>query len=181
MRKILNKDRFIPLRKTDLIKACCENEALSKSDQTSFKAICQILSSTLHFEFHHILEKLKDNYAPFDPNADTLSLETLNEQQIQEKQSTFSEAFTQVLNAANYEQITDQDLQEAMTEESLFKVRLMVEFDDFEQVVFYRRGEYVQQEQLSKLWGLKKQEIEFTNYDRVQFLSSLSNRHILLG
>ena len=43
----------------------------------------------------------------------------------------------------------------------------MVEFDDFEQVVFYRRGEYVQQEQLSKLWGLRKQQIEFTNYDRV--------------
>ena len=71
MRKTLNKNRSIPLRKTDLIQACCENEELSKSNQASFKALCQILGSTLHFEFHHILEKLKDNYAPFAPNADT--------------------------------------------------------------------------------------------------------------
>jgi hypothetical protein len=167
MRKTLNKDRFIPLRKTDLIKACCEDGDLSESKQASFKSLCHILSSTLHFEFHHILETLKDNYAPFDPNADTLLLETLSEEQVKQKQSLFSQAFTQVLNAANYEQVTDQDLQEAMTEESLFKVRLMVEFDDFEQVVFYRRGEYLQQEQLSTFWGLRKQQIEFTNYDRV--------------
>ena len=54
-----------------------------------------------------------------------------------------------------------------MQEESLFKVRLAVEFEDFEDVVFYRRGEYQQTETISKFWGLHKQKITFTNYDKV--------------
>jgi hypothetical protein len=72
-----------------------------------------------------------------------------------------------VLDAANFEKITDQDLADALEEESLFKVRLEVEFNDFEQVVFYRRGEYRKTATLKPLWGLKKQTMEFTNYDRV--------------
>lgn len=63
--------------------------------------------------------------------------------------------------------MTEQDLQDALSEKSLFKVRFAIEFDDFEQVVFYRRGEYKQREVLCKFWGLKKQAIIFTNYDRV--------------
>jgi hypothetical protein len=42
-----------------------------------------------------------------------------------------------------------QDLQE----ESLFKVSLAVEFEDFADVVFYRRREYQQTETISKFEG----------------------------
>jgi hypothetical protein len=167
MRQSLHKDRFIPLRKTDLIESCCNDARLNEDDTRSFKALCQDLVLKLHLEYHQLLESLKENYAPFDPNADTLQIHNLNRQQKVEKQGLFSNTFTQVLNAANYERVTEQDLQEALSEESLFKVRLAVEFDDFEQVVFYRRGEYRQQEVLSKFFGLHKQNIIFTNYERV--------------
>ncbi|UUO23878.1 DUF3754 domain-containing protein [Colwellia sp. M166] len=63
--------------------------------------------------------------------------------------------------------LTEQDLQDALTEESLFKVRLEVEFDDFAQVVFYRRGESQLTETITSLFGLRKQTINFTHYDRV--------------
>ena len=54
-----------------------------------------------------------------------------------------------------------------MGEESLFKIRLAVDFDDFEEVIFYRRGESRKKETLVNFFGLKKTPIEFTNYDRV--------------
>jgi hypothetical protein len=123
--------------------------------------------STLHFEYHQILEELKDSYAPFDPNSDTLTVTTLSGDMLQSKQIDFTTRFIQVLDAANFEKITDQDLQEALQEESLFKVRLAVEFEDFADVVFYRRGEYQQTETISKFWGLSKKDITFTNYDKV--------------
>jgi hypothetical protein len=69
------------------------------------------------------------------------------------KQDVFTDRFTQVLNAANVEKVTDQDLQEALQEESLFKVRLVVEFEDF---VFCRRGDYQHTETIRKFWGLCK-------------------------
>ncbi|MFT2089579.1 TMEM143 family protein [Paraglaciecola sp. 2405UD69-4] len=162
-----SKDRFIPLRKTDLIQACIDSGDLSGDNAKQFQLLCQLIMSTLHFEYHKNLEVLKDNYAPFDPNSDTQPLQDLTEEQLNVRQGIFATAFAEVLNAANFEKITDQDLRDALDEESLFKVRLAVEFNDFSEIVFYRRGEYQKTETIRKFWGLKKDKITFTNYDKV--------------
>ena len=114
-----------------------------------------------------MLESLKNNYAPFDPNSDTRTLKPITDAERANYQSAFARDFATVLNAANFETITDQDLQDALKEESLFKVRLAVEFNDFAEVVFYRRGESQKTEMLRSFWGLRKKQIQFTNYDRV--------------
>ncbi len=72
-----------------------------------------------------------------------------------------------ILNAANFQKITETDLEEALKEESLFKIRLRVDFNDFEEVIFYQRGESTKEETLVKFFGLKKEPITFTNYERV--------------
>jgi hypothetical protein len=167
MQQSIKKDRFIPLRKADLIQTCLKDGRLPSEQLNAFNALCQLIVSTVHFEYHQILEELKDSYAPFDPNSDTLSVTKLTDDTLQIKQRNFTSRFIEVLNAANFEKVTDQDLQEALQEESLFKVRLAVEFEDFADVVFYRRGEYQQTETISQFWGLRKQNITFTNYDKV--------------
>lgn len=135
MQKSLNKDRFMPLRKSDLIQSCIDHKGITEQDIEAFSKLCKLIVSTLHFEYHKSLEILKDSFAPFDAKADTLPVK----------------------------QHTEASLQE----ESLFKVRLAVEFNDFAEVVFYRRGSYQKTEVISSLWGLKKEEISFTNYDKV--------------
>ena len=65
MQQSTNKDRFIPLRKTDLIQACLDDGRLPNAQLGAFKTLCQLIVSTLHFEYHQILEELKDSYAPF--------------------------------------------------------------------------------------------------------------------
>lgn len=167
-------DRFIPFRKQDVVDMCL-SEIEQHESVVSFQQFCDLLASYIHFEYHQVLESLKNDYAPFDPNADTRQLKTLSQAQKSQARKAFAGNFAKVLNAANFEEITDQDLQDALTEESLFKVRLEVEFDDFEQVVFYRRGESQKSEILTSLWGLRKQEIQFTNYDRVAVFITLKD------
>jgi hypothetical protein len=150
-----------------VIQACIDDNQISVQQSEQFFALCQLLMSTLHFEYHQKLEVLKDNYAPFDPNSDTIKLRSHKPEELEQKQQQFAETFIQVLNAANFEKVTETDLQDALHEESLFKVRLAVEFDDFAEVVFYRRGEQQRSEIISKFWGLKKQRVRFTNYDKV--------------
>ena len=170
----MQADRFIPFRKQDIIEMC-SSELANKFDLESFHQFSELLSSYIHFNYHGILESLKNDYAPFDPNADTRLLNALSDAQKRQCQQSFASNFANVLNAANYEKITEQDLQDALTEESLFKVRLEVEFEDFEQVVFYRRGESQKSETLRSFFGLRKQLIEFTNYDRVAVFITLKN------
>jgi Protein of unknown function (DUF3754) len=47
------------------------------------------------------------------------------------------------------------------------KVRLEADFDDFAQVVFYRRGERTRREEVKDLFGLRRRTVEFTNYGKV--------------
>ena len=47
------------------------------------------------------------------------------------------------------------------------KVRLEADFDDFEQMAFYRRGERTRQEEVKTLLGLRRRTITFTNYGKV--------------
>jgi hypothetical protein len=161
----MSLERYIPFRKSDVISMC--QQQLPPVEQVSFKEFAELFSSIIHFEYHKRLERLKDNYAPFDPNADTRLLNTLSDNEKLQCQQAFAKEFAEVLNAANFERITNSDLQDALNEESLFKVRLEVAFEDFAEVVFYRRGASQKQETLRTLWGLRKQTISFTNYDRV--------------
>lgn len=161
------QDRFIPFKKQDVIAMCLAQLKQDPKTSGAFNAFCQLLASFIHYHYHQQLEQLKNDYAPFDPNSDTREINTYTDEQKRIHRKRFANNFTQVLNAANYEQITEQDIQDALTEESLFKVRLEVAFDDFEQVVFYRRGQSQRSEVLSSIFGLKKKEINFTHYDRV--------------
>ena len=162
-----SRGRFIPFRKSDLSSMCLATGLVTKEDETDFHDFRRLLEALLHFEYHQLLEALKDTYAPFNADADTRPIRPLDPDALFSHQKTFVQKMKALLNAANYEPITKADLQEALAEESLFKIRLEVDFDDFEEVLFFRRGERQRRETIVSLAGLKKTPVTFTNYDRV--------------
>ena len=163
----INRNRFIPFRKADIVDMCVDTSQLDEADIKAFRELCQILEALFHFEFYSHLEKLKTSYAPFNPDADTRSVLKYSPNEKKDLQKQLVEEMTSVLTAANYEKITGQDLQQALGEESIFQIRLEVDFEDFEDVIFFRRGESIKEETLVKYFGLWKNKFKFTNYDRV--------------
>ena len=161
------KQHFIPYRKADIIEMCLTGDLLPVSLHQRFRDFCRILESVFHFEFHTRLETIKNAYAPFNPDADTRRPEGIRQEGAENAQAVFIQEMREVLNAANYEPITEADIQQALHEESLFKVRLAVDFNDFDEVLFFQRGAVRKKETLVQLKGLRKKEIEFTNFERV--------------
>ena len=157
-------ERFIPFRKCD-VATLCEN--LLAHESASFRTFSTLLVNRIHYQYHEQLEALKNSYSHFDPNKDTRDLHASSEAVRKQNQKAFANGFANLLNAANFEKVTDEDLEAALKEESLFKVRLAVSFDDFENVVFYRRGESVKTETVRTFFGLRKKKVSFTNYDKV--------------
>ena len=145
----------------------CHDSRLQAVEAEEFREFCRILEALFHFEFHQKLETLKNAYTPFNPDADTQLITEYSPEEKQQLQKELVAGMTDVLNSANFEQITAGDLEQALAEESLFKIRLEVDFDDFEEVIFFRRGESLKQETLVTLYGLRKKRFSFTNYDRV--------------
>jgi hypothetical protein len=161
------KNRYIPFRKADIVKMCSNEAHLSESDVNEFRDLCQILEALFHFEFHKRLETLKNCYAPFNPDADTRPLLSYSEADKKNLQKKLVAELVEILNAANFETVTAEDLRQSLGEESLFKIKLAVDFNDFEDVIFFRRGTSVRQEILVEYFGLRKKIFKFTNYDRV--------------
>lgn len=127
---------FIPYRRSDLIKLCLEDGKLQGEKAQQFNQFCDLLAAFYHFKFHAYLERLKDNYAPFNPDSATQSYRYDNKT----RETQLIEDFETLLKRANYIPISYEILQEAIEERSLIDVKTKVDFDDFEQMVFYYRG-----------------------------------------
>jgi hypothetical protein len=132
-------------------------------DIDDFRQLCLMLNQVFHFEFHQLIEGLKNAYADVDPDADTQRPE-IRDTRIDE---SFVELLDDLLEKANYERVTQADLNRALSESSLFKISLHVDFDDFSEVSLFARGESVRNETVSSWFGLRKTTIEFVNYERV--------------
>ena len=156
------KFRFIPFRRRDIVEMCLEDGRLG-SEAENFRQLSHMLEQIFHFEFHQVVEALKNAYAELDPDRDTRRPEIAD----RSPQTPFVDLLDGLLEKANYERITEAELNRALTESSLFKIRLQVDFNDFAEVSLFARGVSTQRETLTSWFGLRRQEIEFTNYDRV--------------
>ncbi len=158
-------ERFIPFRKTSVVAMCADE--LAAEERESFRAFTDLLASLLHHEFRARLEALKDTYYPFSPDSDMRTVVELDPAERRAAQQCLVDELTALAEYANFERIDTDDLGRAFVEESLLKVRLEADFDDFEEVVFYRRGENTRHEEVKYLFGLRRRTIEFTNYAKV--------------
>ncbi len=154
--------RFIPYRKHDIVEMCLQDGKLA-GQEDDLRQLYYMLSSIFHFEFHKIVESLKDSYALLDPDSDTHVFD--NHMPLSDL--SFVELLDNLLEKANYERVKQEDLDAALNESSLFKIRLHVDFDDFSEALLFCRGVSRRSETISRFFGLLKKNISFINYDRV--------------
>lgn len=145
-----DREAFIPYRRCDLIDLCIADGRLPAADVQKFRNFCSLLSAYYHFQFHSNLETLKDNFAPFDPDADTKSLIELTPEQRADKQAKLVADFKTILERANYVPLSKASLQRAFKQKSLISLHTSVDFNDFAQMVCYYRGD------IYKLISVKK-------------------------
>lgn len=162
MTETSSKFRFIPYRRRDIVEMCLQDNRLA-AEAENFRQLGYMLDQIFHFEFHQVIEALKNAYAELDPDSDTRN-PGIDEQ---DASPSFVQLLDGLLEKANYERVTEADLNQALTESSLFKIRLHVDFDDFSEVSLFARGQSTRQETLPTWFGLRSKSIEFINYDRV--------------
>jgi len=128
-----------------------------------FRQLCYMLEQIFHFEFHQVIEALKNAYTDLDPDSDMRNPDFGDSRQTE----SFVQLLDGLLEKANYERVTESELNQALVESSLFKIRLHVDFDDFSEVSLFARGVSLRKEELPAWFGLRSKTVEFTNYDRV--------------
>ena len=165
--------RFIPFRKHDILEMCLQHGGLP-GQEDEFRMLYRMLESIFHFEFHQIIESLKDSYAAVDPDVVTKTGTVLGQSQ---PVADFFEQLNYLLEKANYERVTKDDLDLAMKESSLFKIRLQVNLNDYSEVLLFFRGESVKEATIPYFMNLFSKKISFINYDRVVVYIRFKHEH----
>ena len=164
-----DRERFIPVDKAELVDRLAHSPMVKPEDRDTFLLFSNILDSIFHFEFHGQTEALREGYRPFNPDSDTLTTRRFSPDERKACEDRLMVEFKKVLNQANYQQITQADLAYAINRESLFKINLFVDFEDFESQLVFGRGAHSRQVR-RKRWLFKEETIDITVYDRVALI-----------
>lgn len=141
-----DREHFIPLRVTDLTDALCRRDGpaygqrLSSVDVVRFRRFAKVAERYVHAQYLDQLRRLKDAYAPFDPDADT---RRLYEPTDLERAVCLSELFDVVKHLfakANYVRLSRAELIEVMQGASDWGVDMDVCWDAFDHLDVFVRG-----------------------------------------
>ena len=162
-------ERFIPVAYDELLERLIEDLKIEKDQSRQFSSL---LRSFYHTRFHEDLLLLKKLYLPFNPDADTLTLERYSGTEYKNIKAELIGQIQPLLNSANYEELTEESLSEAMEKTSPYGVEVSVDFDDFEDLSLFFRGEahqYDEKRQWKTLF-LKKEKLRINIYRRLFIL-----------
>jgi hypothetical protein len=173
--------RFIPFRRADILQMCEQEGQLDTEALAHFRRGAEQIEVHFRDDFHRVKHDLKDVYASMDPDADT-RLVDLNKRETTEG---LSDQIAKLLDRANYDKVTSETLSKALDSASLFNIRLLVNLEDFAEVLLYTRGVSERQEVIRGPFNLWRKTIKFINYDRVglylRFKNEIDNSGEAIG
>ena len=161
----MGREHFIPFRKADVVSMCADE--LPAAERPSFLGFTRMLASLLHHQFHARVEALKDAFHPLNPEADTRTVVRLSADERLAARRRLERELAALAEAANFVPIDPAELDRAFADHSLLKVRMAVDNDAIDTVMFFRRGESTRTRRVPAWFGLRRKEVTFTNYARV--------------
>jgi hypothetical protein len=142
----LPDERHVPLTTREVVDLCVES--VDPSEREHLEAVADLLGAVLHAAYRDRWLEVKRLHAADDDARFVAELRTL-------------------LDAANYEEVPRNELERALEEESVFRLRLDIDLDDFAEVVVHRRGSEERTETVRRWYGLRREQVRFVDYARV--------------
>jgi hypothetical protein len=158
---------FIPISRQDLIKDL-SSLATEIDSSGQLSNVFFYIRSIYGFEFHQIADQLKLEYEDIDSDL----IHSNNNDK--SSNSNFLDRFESLLLRANYKQLSRSDLELALTQSSLFKIQLDVDFDDFSDLLVFVRGVKLKHEVLKTFYGLRSQSVELDKTALIALFAGLA-------
>lgn len=133
-----DREHFIPLRRSDLVNLLVGQ--LPPGEDALFRRFCDLLCDRVHIEFYRLLERLKDDYAPFDPDTDTRLLHSIDVMARAARVDRLFLAFDRLLARANYRRLTEEEVLATQFGSSQWGLDMSIDLTVFERFALYVRG-----------------------------------------
>jgi hypothetical protein len=159
------RDRVIPLRKSDIIDGLVAEGRLDEADQEKFTQLARMLGAILHHEYSAELDRLRETYFYFDPEVDPREFGFAKD--LSEPYRQLSEEFTRILTDANFVEVSHEEITKAFDERARVRVKIKAPIEDYRDVRMFRRGSHMETIEIPAWFGLRKRPLEVKVYDDV--------------
>jgi len=159
------RDRVIPLRKSDVIDGLIAEGRLDEADQARFRQLARMLGAILHYEYLGELDRLRETYFYFDPEIDPHEFGSAKN--LDSAYQLLSDEFARVLTDANFVEISHEEITRAFAERARVRVKIKAPVEDYRDVRMFRRGHHVETIEVPAWFGLRRRPLEIMVYDDV--------------
>mgnify|MGYP001196584225 CR=1 FL=1 len=153
------RQQYIPVSRAKVKESLFQHEGIDDEIRDGLSKVSQMLEAIWHHSSHAGLENLKSLYESMDPDQ----IGTPDSVGKEEFLSTLTEA----LKDGNWEEITDEEMQEALEGEDVFAISLDVRFDEYVTMKLFKLGEVSIEDERTSWFGRKKQQVTIEAYDRI--------------
>ena len=153
--------KLVPIQRQELVTLLTREMGDDPNSQTLFAKFAQMLQNTIHFEFNERMERIRALYGPFNPDPGIISV---LEEDDNANSGPLLDELGELLEKANFRQVTEAELNAAFNEASLFPLSTSVKLDEFTDMLLFRRGEARRTEtfrNLSTLYRTKEVDVEY--------------------
>jgi hypothetical protein len=163
------KERFIPVTFDELVEETAQVGIVDRDQCNRFAAL---LRAHYHQEFHARMLETTNCYRLFNPDRDTIMRKHHSEEERQAIEKSFLDRIIPLLEDANYEELNEQEINDAITATSPYGVEVRVDFSKLEHVRLFFRGSALKEEKRRQLRTLflKKERVETKIYRRLFLL-----------
>jgi hypothetical protein len=167
-------DKFIPLRKSDVLDALVKQGAFtSDAEREKFLELCRMLGAIYHYEYFALLERLRDDYYYFNPEIARHGV--ADPAAVERSYADLVASLDRVLRDANFVELPHDEIGDAHRRRTVLRVEVRAQLDDFREVRFYRRGRHTEQFEHADWFGLRRRKFEAVVYDDVVVLIAMKS------
>ena len=153
------RQQYIPVSRAKVKDAVFQLDGIDDEMRDGLAKVSEMLEAIWHHSSHGGLENLKQLYEDMDPD------------QIGEANADGSEEFLSTLEDflidGNWEEINDEEMQEALDGEDVFPISLAVRFDELKTMKLYKLGEVSIEDERTSMFGIKKETVTIHAFDRI--------------
>lgn len=138
-------EKFIPVSQFALVEALAAPHRWPDHDPTQVRLLFDYMTRWRNLYYSDKLDRLTENYLPFDPDADICGLEEVPQAHLAQYQARLFEDLRKLVEGANYDEITQDEVDQILTANSPYGVAVHVELSEFEDLMLYARGAAVEE------------------------------------
>jgi hypothetical protein len=136
---------FLPIPRGRLIAELSAWSERKHGKGADFARLLHLLDIVVHLQNRDRLEKLKEAYSEFDPDREIETVATGEASPAHERAVQFLAQFDELAERANFIRLSDVEVRAAIAQASHHGLRVSVDFDSFDAMHVYARGEAVEQ------------------------------------